>query len=555
LIPLTYILSRRHRFYFLLPLLLLFQCGSAVYKPPASAVGKKTSSLPAPKSTSDKGNSVYYFLVSELMGLEGHPADSLSYLNQSLKQDAGSTYLLTDKAYSLARQNKFDEAIEVAEVALKRNPNNVDLMILLGKLSMSKQKGDKVLYYFNKALAKDPQNEEAYNLLAHYYLESNNPKKAIEVLNKLLSINPESLGAYYYLGSIYAAYEKNLPKALSTYEQILQYSPDDPKVMVLIGEIYLAQKNFKKALDVFQNLSLQNPSDFGLKIRVGLLYYELKETDKAIAIFQEILAKNPKNERIAYYLGLLFQEKKDYAQAVPYFAKVTPHSDFFADAVTREAYLYKELGHLDRSAAVVKAALAKQSNVSDFYDLLSTIYLLQENYPNALSVLQKGLKLNPKNEQILFAMGAIYEKTGYWEKAIETMKQVLELNPNSSLALNFIGYTYAEHGQNLDEAISLISKASRIKPNDGFIVDSLGWAYFQKGDTEKALGYLTKANLLAPNETTITEHLGDVYSKKKDAAKARLFYQKSLSLLNQKTKRDKTEEQQLKRLQEKMNSL
>ena len=110
------------------------------------------------------------------------------------------------------------------------------------------------------------------------------------------------------------------------------------------------------------------------------------------------------------------------------------------------------------------------------------------------------------------------------------MRKILDINPNHAEALNYIGYTYAEQGIKLDEAMSLIKKAMKLEPKSGYIVDSLGWVYFQKGVYDKALSYLEKAAELIPNDPTITEHLGDVYLMKKEYKTAFELYKKALSL-------------------------
>jgi tetratricopeptide (TPR) repeat protein len=96
--------------------------------------------------------------------------------------------------------------------------------------------------------------------------------------------------------------------------------------------------------------------------------------------------------------------------------------------------------------------------------------------------------------------------------------------------LNYIGYTYAEQGIRLDEAMELIRRALKIKPDSGYIIDSLGWVYYQKGLYDEALKYLLEAAKLVPNDPTIVEHLGDVYYKKKMYEQSLEKYEKALTL-------------------------
>jgi tetratricopeptide (TPR) repeat protein len=115
------------------------------------------------------------------------------------------------------------------------------------------------------------------------------------------------------------------------------------------------------------------------------------------------------------------------------------------------------------------------------------------------------------------------------------MKTVIKIEPKNTNALNYLGYTYAEMGENLDEAERLIKAALEEKPNDGYITDSLGWVYFKKGLFNEAVKYLEKAVSLLPEDPVILEHMGDAYFKISHKEKALQFYKRSLS----KKKKDK----------------
>jgi len=110
------------------------------------------------------------------------------------------------------------------------------------------------------------------------------------------------------------------------------------------------------------------------------------------------------------------------------------------------------------------------------------------------------------------------------------MEDVLEVDPEHANALNFIGYSWADKEINLDKAEEMIKKALEKKPDDGYIIDSLGWVYFKRGEYEKALIEIDKAYQKLPNDPTIAEHLGDVYAILKNYAKAKEHYERSITL-------------------------
>ena len=95
------------------------------------------------------------------------------------------------------------------------------------------------------------------------------------------------------------------------------------------------------------------------------------------------------------------------------------------------------------------------------------------------------------------------------EKAEADFLYSLDLSPDQPLVLNYLGYSWIDFGKNLEKAIKLIRKAVRLRPNDGYFVDSLGWAYYRQGDYKRAVVELEKAVTLVPNDPIINDHLGD----------------------------------------------
>lgn len=122
----------------------------------------------------------------------------------------------------------------------------------------------------------------------------------------------------------------------------------------------------------------------------------------------------------------------------------------------------------------------------------------------------------------------IYDKWGRKDDSIAAMKTVIQLEPENANALNYLGYTYADMGTQLDEAERLIRKAVALKPGDGYITDSLAWVYYKRGQYEKALPLLEQAVNLVPDDPIIREHLGDVYAKLGMTEKALKSYRQSI---------------------------
>jgi tetratricopeptide (TPR) repeat protein len=121
------------------------------------------------------------------------------------------------------------------------------------------------------------------------------------------------------------------------------------------------------------------------------------------------------------------------------------------------------------------------------------------------------------------------------------MEKVLELQPAHVEALNYLGYTWAENNVHLDKALEFINKAIALKPDNGFILDSLGWVYFRMGELEKAKTALERAIVLEPEDPYILEHMGDIYQAGVQKDKARDSWYKARELSKDQEMKEKIE--------------
>ena len=161
--------------------------------------------------------------------------------------------------------------------------------------------------------------------------------------------------------------------------------------------------------------------------------------------------------------------------------------------------------------------------------------------------MERVVTLDPKSDEAHFQLGALYDENKNKEKSIASMKKAIELNPKNAAALNYLGYTWAEMGVQLDEAEDLIQRALKIQPNDGFYIDSLGWVYYQKGDYPRAVEQLERAVEITVDDPTIIEHLADAYEKAGRPIAPLARYREAL--------KHSKENDQIKRIREKIQRL
>lgn len=197
------------------------------------------------------------------------------------------------------------------------------------------------------------------------------------------------------------------------------------------------------------------------------------------------------------------------------YASIDERSPHYVNARMGEANLYFDVEDDDQALAILE--VLSETHPSYFTrEVLGRARFVRENWAGALpfyntlveSLSEEDLRANPDPLRL---RGIIYEQLDRWSEAEADFLRVLEYQPDDSQTLNYLGYTWVDRGENLDEAFKLIERAVELEPESGAIVDSLGWAHYKLGEYEEAKTHLETAVLLTPYSATIIDHLGDAY--------------------------------------------
>ncbi|MBL7685095.1 MAG: tetratricopeptide repeat protein [Deltaproteobacteria bacterium] len=508
--------------------------------------------LHPPKRKTSEANAYYFYTVSKFENYEGNIEDALESLNQTLELEPQSSFLTQEMARQKVEANRIEEAFEAIKKSIELDPQNQEAHLILGKLYTARKQSAEAIQEYQKAILINPKEEEGYASLAREYMIQKDFNRAIEAIQALRKINPNSLTANYYLGTIYSTFKKDIPKAIEAFKDILEENPDEGKALQALGQLYLERNQLKEAYETFIDLDKLLLDDVATQLRIGLIAYELKDYAVASSYFSKILESNPDSDRVQYYLGVVQQVQKKDPQALELFLKIPPQSHFYKDAILRSAVIYQNQSKPEDAIRLVEKALEEKKDNPEFYDVLSSLYISQHRLDDAFKTLNDAIDRFPKNDQLYFSLGALYDKKGEFDHSMKLMQTVLSLNPKNASALNYVGYSYAEKGIHLDEALRYVLEAHQLKPNDPYIMDSLGWVYFKRGDLAKALSYLLKADEKVPDEPTILEHLGDLYFKKGNRNKAFNYYRRAKEILEANNKMDLREQADFARIKEKL---
>ncbi len=250
--------------------------------------------------------------------------------------------------------------------------------------------------------------------------------------------------------------------------------------------------------------------------------------------------------RIALYLdpdlddarrlvGTILNIYGDYEGASAVLAEIPPGSPNYEQARIEMAAGLSAGDKKEEAASLLKEAIRRDPKGVELKWTLANLYSGEGKYTNAVSVLDdviKGLPQPPAEDawRYYVSRGGSLLELDHWDKAEADLKRAVEIAPNEPTALNYLGYSWAERGVNLDEAFTMIEKAVAALPQSGAIIDSLGWAHYQRGNYKEAVEHLEKAASLEPSDPTITDHLGDVYWKLGRKVEARYQWERALEL-------------------------
>jgi tetratricopeptide (TPR) repeat protein len=229
------------------------------------------------------------------------------------------------------------------------------------------------------------------------------------------------------------------------------------------------------------------------------------------------------------YLAAFGKERVEkWQEALALYRGVPETSSLKPESEVRALVALRNLKRNDELVTESERVLAQSSPSAEVIGSISSVLADAERYKDAIHAVETGYEKFPDKPRLLFLKGVYQEKSGDREACIETMREVIKRDPSNSSAFNYLGYLFAERGENLEEAEKLVKRALELKPDDGFYLDSLGWVYYQKGELDKAVPALEKAVTIEPKEGVIFEHLGDVKLKQGDKKGALDLFKKAL---------------------------
>jgi tetratricopeptide (TPR) repeat protein len=227
-------------------------------------------------------------------------------------------------------------------------------------------------------------------------------------------------------------------------------------------------------------------------------------------------------------------EEKQEEQALAVLSRVSSDDPFAPLAVLRRAAILDKLDRPDEAAAVLRRLADANPDLPQPAAHLGDLLRRRNRFAEAAAAYDQALSRVPRpgvrDWPLFYSRAIARERAGDWPRAEADLLRALELSPDQPYVLNYLGYTWADQGRNLDRAKAMLLRATELRPQDGNIADSLGWALFRLGDLRGAVTWLEKAVELEPRSSVINDHLGDAYWAANRQREARFQWRRALNL-------------------------
>ncbi len=451
----------------------------------------------------------------------------------------------------LMRQGKREEAAELNSQILKEDPKDPEARGLAATFLMDKGDLTHALTELQSAVTRAPDNAVLRYQLGRANAAHGDWEQARQSFQKAIELRGDYLLARLALAQLQVT-RGEYDAALKSVEQILTYDPNSLSGRMIQAAAMLGQKRFTESKALLQSMAKASPNSSEVYFQMGvagLMENKYKDAEDA---FKKAWQLNPANPRglfgvVQSYLG---QNEPDQAlTALRTEVDKQPNRLDLRELLANTEVL---TGKFDAAVAdyqkVMDAVDKNSKERAQLYFRIGETYRRKGDNANAIANLQKAREAMPENPDLLTHLGLAFDQAGRWNEAKQVYEASIKINSNNGPALNNLAFILAEHGGDLDDALSKAQRAKQLMPNLAEVSDTLGWIYVKKQQSDAAIDILKDLVTRVPNNATFRYHLAMAFNNKGDRSKAVKELQEALK--NNPTKEEKAKIQEaLGRLQ------
>ena len=486
--------------------------------------------------------SYYHYLMALNAEKEYLLEQAASHYKEVVQHDSETERFQEKLIRLLLRTGQLDEAVRAGQNALSRFPGNEEILMILGDILASQGKTEQAITHYDRIIQSAPGNAravllkgvlferlekfdqaleeykkgallEAKNPLVQFYLgraylRADQLKNAEQSLAIAISLKPNLLQARHHLAWVLERQGRSM-EALKEYGLLLKLTPNNEYIKNRVSQLHSSGTLDQSPPQGFQAIPFGLAKQPNIHMRIATIYFEQTLYMRALDEFQLVLAESDYKDPHVL-MARIYETHGRLDKAVEEFEKLRKLEPKSLDILLYTARLYSLMTKTQNAVDLLNEAVTMEPENDQLQHSLALAYMAQDEDDKAIVTMRKALTLNPQKDSYYFELGALMEKSGNYKGAIEKMRQAIELNPLHSNAHNFLGYMYALEGYDLDQALEHLKKALTIQPRNGYFLDSLGWIYFKKGESKKALMQIQKALIYTEPDPVLYDHLGDI---------------------------------------------
>jgi tetratricopeptide (TPR) repeat protein len=483
------------------------------------------------------------FLAAQHATRERDAGAAANFYRSALRGDPRNNELLDRTFLSVLLNGDVEEAVRLADRVLQVDKEDRIARLVLGVRAIKLKQYQVARQQFAQSV-RGPITDLAATLLAAWTQSTAaDSKAAVDSIDKLSG--PEWYGIFKELHAVMildsAGQKKDAGKRL---EHAHQLDATALRVVQAYGS-YLSRngakddalKNFKAFDEVLPHhplitdamadinagkklpILVDSPQAGAAEVLYGLgaALGRRGGEDLGLIYLQLSLYLMPSHQLALLSLADLYEGLKKPELAIKTYERMPPNSPLERSALIQRAIDLDGIDRSDEAKADLEKLIAAAPADVEAITALGNLERGRKQFAECGDAYSKALATTPKPDKsawtLFYFRGICFERSKQWPKAEADLKKALELFPDQPHVLNYLGYSWVDKGMNLDEGMRMITRAVEQRADDGYIVDSLGWAYYRIGKYEEAVKELDRAVELKPEDPTINDHLGDAYWK------------------------------------------
>ena len=429
-------------------------------------------------------------------------------------------------AEALAAHGKTEQGLEQIRAFVARHPDSLDARMELILLLVKAKRFDEAEKHIGSIAAGERTPMVDY-YHARALIGMQRRAEAIPLLQKAIQAMPDFVEALVELAYAYEQ-QKQWNEARTIYEKLLKLQVSEQDVCLRLVHLSLRLNQPEKALKYFR----KGPDAAAFKLTAISMFLESRHYLQAERLLKEMLDEPGVPPDVFLMLaGIARDQRRDTELALSWLARIPASSPTAVQAEGLKAQILADAGK-------EKEALASVRNLQQRHARNETLLLLEvrllarlKAMDEALARARQAVEIVPESSELAFTLGSLLDSLGKRDEAMKVMQGIIASHPEHYQALNYVGYSLAVQGKDLEHALELLQRADRLAPDQFFIVDSLAWALFRLGRTEEALQNIRRAVALVPSpEAEILEQYGDIAAAAGQKEEARKAYEQALKL-------------------------